>query len=75
MFDVRNNISKQVIEEVKMHMQEYVFKTIIPRNVRLCEAPSFGKPAFFYDRTSKGTISYLKLAKELIEKHQQKVDV
>lgn len=73
MFDVRNNISRQVIDEVKMHMQEYVFKTIIPRNVRLCEAPSFGKPAFLYDRTSKGTISYLKLAKELIEKHQQKV--
>ncbi len=72
MFDVRNNISKQVIEEVKMHMQEYVFKTIIPRNVRLCEAPSFGKPVFLYDRTSKGTISYLKLAKELIEKNQQK---
>jgi chromosome partitioning protein len=70
MFDVRNNISKQVIEEVKMHLQEYVFKTIIPRNVRLCEAPSFGKPAFLYDRTSKGTISYLKLAKELIEKHK-----
>ncbi len=72
MFDVRNNISRQVIDEVKMHLREYVFKTIIPRNVRLCEAPSFGKPVFLYDRTSKGTISYLKLAKELIEKHQSK---
>jgi len=70
MFDVRNNISRQVIEEVKVHLKEYVFKTIIPRNVKLCEAPSFGKPAFLYDRTSKGTISYLQLAKELIEKHQ-----
>lgn len=74
MFDVRNNLSKQVIEEVKMHLQEYVFKTIIPRNVRLCEAPSFGKPVFLYDRTSKGTISYLKLAQELIEKHQESSD-
>lgn len=73
MFDIRNNISKQVIEEVKLHVQEYVFKTIIPRNVRLCEAPSFGKPIFLYDRTSKGTISYLQLAKELLEKHKSKV--
>ncbi|MBT3225529.1 MAG: ParA family protein [Deltaproteobacteria bacterium] len=70
MYDVRNNISKQVIEEVKLHLKEHVLETVIPRNVRLCEAPSFGKPAFFYDRTSKGTVSYLKLAKELLEKHQ-----
>lgn len=74
MFDVRNNISRQVIDEVKIHLQEYVFGTIIPRNVRLCEAPSFGKPVFLYDRTSKGTISYLQLAKELIEKHQAEVN-
>ncbi len=70
MYDVRNNISKQVIEEVKIHFQDYdyVFKTIIPRNVRLSEAPSFGKPVFQYDRTSKGAISYLKLAKEFLAK-------
>jgi len=73
MYDGRNNISRQVIEEVKLHMREYVFNTFIPRNVRLCEAPSFGKPAFFYDRTSKGTISYLQLAKEILEKHQKRV--
>ncbi len=72
MFDGRNNISKQVIEEVKLHMHEYVFNTYVPRNVRLCEAPSFGKPVFFYERTSKGTISYLQLAKELLEKHREK---
>jgi len=66
MYDVRNNISKQVIEEVKIHFREYVFKTIIPRNVRLSEAPSFGKPVFLYDRNSKGAISYLKLARELM---------
>jgi len=71
MFDVRNNISKQVIEEVKLHLKEHVLETVIPRNVRLCEAPSFGKPVFFYDRTSRGTVSYLQLAKELLEKHQQ----
>ncbi len=68
MFDIRNNISRQVIEEVKAHFQGNVFRSIIPRNVRLCEAPSFGKPVFLYDRTSKGAISYLKLAKELLEK-------
>ncbi|MFH2132833.1 MAG: AAA family ATPase [bacterium] len=71
MYDVRNNISKQVIEEVKLHLKGHVLETVIPRNVRLCEAPSFGKPVFFYDRTSKGTVSYLQLAKELLEKHQQ----
>jgi len=69
MYDVRNNISKQVIDEVKAHFQDQVFTTVIPRNVRLSEAPSFGKPVFLYDRTSKGAISYLNLAKELLEKH------
>ena len=73
MYDVRNNISKQVIEEVKAHFHEYVFRTIIPRNVRLSEAPSFGKPVFLYDRSSKGAISYLKLAKELLKKHKGEI--
>ena len=68
MFGIRNNISRQVIEDVKVHFQGNVFRSIIPRNVRLCEAPSFGKPVFLYDRTSKGAASYLKLAKELLEK-------
>lgn len=70
MFDIRNNISRQVIDEVKMHFQGKVFQTLIPRNVRLCEAPSFGKPVFLYDRSSKGAISYLKLAQEVIKKNQ-----
>lgn len=74
MFDVRNNISKQVIEEVRLHLKDQVLNTIIPRNVRLCEAPSFGKPVFFYDRTSKGTVAYLQLAKELLEKDRRKND-
>ncbi|MDX2469902.1 MAG: AAA family ATPase [SAR324 cluster bacterium] len=68
MYDVRNNISKQVIDEVKVHFKDEVFSTVIPRNVRLSEAPSFGKPVFLYDRTSKGAIAYLNLAKEVLEK-------
>ena len=68
MYDVRNNISKQVIDEVKAHFKDEVFSTVIPRNVRLSEAPSFGKPVFLYDRTSKGAIAYLNLAKEVLEK-------
>lgn len=68
MYDVRNNISKQVIDEVKVHFKDKVFESIIPRNVRLSEAPSFGKPVFLYDRTSKGAISYLRLAKELLHR-------
>lgn len=71
MYDIRNNISRQVIDELKVHFEGSVFKSIIPRNVRLCEAPSFGKPVFLYDRTSKGAISYLKLAKEIIQKNRK----
>lgn len=70
MYDVRNNISKQVIDEVKIHFKDQVFKSVIPRNVRLSEAPSFGKPVFLYDRTSKGAIAYLNLAKEMLAKHR-----
>ncbi|MDT8445938.1 MAG: AAA family ATPase [bacterium] len=70
MYDVRNNISKQVIDEVKIHFKDQVFKSVIPRNVRLSEAPSFGKPVFLYDRTSKGAIAYLSLAKEMLAKHR-----
>lgn len=70
MYDVRNNISRQVIEEAKIHFKEHVFDTVIPRNVRLSEAPSFGKPVFLYDRASKGAVAYLMLAKELIQKHR-----
>lgn len=72
MYDIRNNISRQVIDELKIHFEGRVFRSIIPRNVRLCEAPSFGKPVFLYDRTSKGAISYLKLAKEIIQKNTKK---
>jgi chromosome partitioning protein len=66
MFDVRNNLSHQVANEVRKHFKDKVFKTIIPRNIRLSEAPSHGKPALLYDIHSKGAESYLGLAKEIM---------
>jgi chromosome partitioning protein len=66
MFDGRNNLSHQVAHEVKRHFKEKVFKTIIPRNVRLSEAPSHGKPVLLYDIHSKGAESYLNLAREIM---------
>ena len=66
MFDVRNNLSHQVAEEVQSHFKDKVFKTIIPRNVRLSEAPSHGKPILLYDINSKGAESYLDLAREIL---------
>ncbi|NVO00248.1 MAG: ParA family protein [Geobacteraceae bacterium] len=68
MFDGRNNLSKQVEEEVREHFKDKVFRTVIPRNVRLSEAPSHGKPIILYDITSRGATAYLELAKELIER-------
>ena len=66
MFDGRNNLSHQVAREVKSHFKDKVFKTIIPRNIRLSEAPSHGKPALLYDIHSKGAESYLNLAREIM---------
>lgn len=68
MYDARNNLSLQVEEEVRNHFKEGVFTTIIPRNVRLSEAPSHGKPILLYDIKSKGAQSYLDLARELISR-------
>ncbi len=68
MYDSRLRLSNQVAEEVNKHFQQMVFKTIIQRNVKLSEAPSFGQPAILYDADSRGTVNYLNLAKELIEK-------
>jgi chromosome partitioning protein len=66
MFDSRNNLAHQVVREVQGHFGNRVFKTIIPRNVRLSEAPSHGKPVILYDVHSRGAESYLNLAKELL---------
>jgi chromosome partitioning protein len=66
MFDSRNNLSHQVADEVRKHFRDKVFKTIIPRNIRLSEAPSHGKPVLLYDIHSKGAESYLNLAKEIM---------
>ena len=68
MFDGRNNLSKQVSEEVKRFFADRVFDTVIPRNVRLSEAPSFGKPIILYDINSKGCASYMDLAREMIRR-------
>ena len=67
MFDSRLNLSKQVAEDVKGTFSEKVFKTIIPRSVKLSEAPSFGKPIILYDVVSTGAIRYMELAKEILE--------
>lgn len=67
MYDPRTNLSQQVVADVKQFFQNKVFSAIIPRNVRLSEAPSFGKPINLYDRTSSGGTSYEQLANELIQ--------
>ncbi len=66
MFDGRNNHSQEVVREVRSHFGELVFETVIPRNVRLSECSSFGKPIMLYDIESKGSLAYLNLAKEMI---------
>lgn len=69
MFDTRLRLSKQVVEEVKMHFQDMVFDTIINRNTRLGEAPSFGKTIIMHDAASIGAINYLNLAREILDKN------
>jgi len=69
MFDVRLNLSKQVVEEVKTHFQQMVFDTIIHRNTRLGEAPSYGNSIIMYDASSTGAINYLNLAREILQKN------
>jgi chromosome partitioning protein len=70
MFDDRNNLTKQVAADLKEFFKDEVFQTVIPRSVRLAEAPSFGKPILTYDPRSKGAESYIKLAKEILD-HEQ----
>lgn len=69
MYDGRLRLSNQVVEEIKNHFESLVFDTIIHRNTKLGEAPSFGKPALMYDTDSTGAINYLNLAKEILQKN------
>jgi chromosome partitioning protein len=69
MYDGRLRLCNQVVNEVRKHFEELVFTSIIHRNTRLSEAPSFGKPAILYDADSKGAINYLNLAKEILQKN------
>lgn len=71
MFDGRNNLSHQVADEVRSHLGDCTYDTVIPRNIRLSESPSFGKPIVLYDVYSKGAVSYLDLAREVITKNEQ----
>ena len=70
MYDSRLNLTNQVVGEVKKHFPKKMFKTVIPRNVRLSEAPSFGKPVIYYDKTSRGAEAYESLAAEMISRHK-----
>lgn len=72
MFDSRNNLCHQVAGEIRHHFNDKVFQSVIPRNVKLSECPSHGKPILLYDVNSKGAISYLGLAKEIIQKNENK---
>ena len=73
MFDSRNNLANEVVKEVRTHFGDKVFQTVVPRNVRLSECSSFGKPIVLYDIDSKGCLAYLNLAKELLSKNQHLV--
>jgi chromosome partitioning protein len=69
MYDGRLRLSNQVVEEIKNHFEDLVFNTIIHRNTKLSEAPSFGKPVIMYDAVCSGTVNYLNLAKEILQKN------
>jgi len=70
MFDPRNNLANDVSGQLLIHFPQKVYRTIIPRNVRLAEAPSHGKPVIQYDKTSRGSLAYLALAGEILRKHE-----
>jgi chromosome partitioning protein len=71
MFDRRNSLSEQVLQDVRGTMGNLVYDTVIPRNVRLSEAPSYGKPALLYDLKCAGSQAYLRLATEVIRRERQ----
>ena len=70
MFDARNNLSAQVDADVRSHFDGLVYDTVIPRNVRVSEAPSFGKPALLYDHKCSGSLAYMQLAGELVRRER-----
>ena len=69
MYDPRSTLTLQVSDELKRHYGDKVFDTVIPRNVRIAEAPSFGKPVLLYDPASRGAIAHLQFARELLERN------
>jgi chromosome partitioning protein len=71
MFDPRNNLSNEVSGQLLLHFGDKVFRTVIPRNVRLAEAPSFGKAALYHDKDSRGALAYLALAGEMIRREEE----
>lgn len=71
MYDARLRLSNQVVDEVKKHFQQMVFETIIQRNIRLSEAPSFGKPVLMYDVNSNGAVNYLNLSREILQNNDK----
>ena len=73
MYDMRTNLSNQVVKEVKRYFEDKVYKTVIPRNIKLSEAPSFGMPIIMYDAKSKGARAYEKLARELLKNTEEKL--
>jgi chromosome partitioning protein len=72
MHDVRNNLANEVSAQLITHFSDQVYRTVIPRNVRLAEAPSHGQPALQYDRLSRGAVSYLALASEVLRRNEQR---
>jgi chromosome partitioning protein len=70
MYDKRNSLSDQVAQDVRSHFGDKVYETVIPRNVRVSEAPSFGKPVLIYDLKCAGSQAYLKLAKEVVARER-----
>ena len=71
MFDPRNNLATQVVADVRQFMGDKVYDTVIPRNVRISEAPSHGKPVLLYDLKCSGSQAYLKLASELVQRERR----
>ncbi len=71
MFDPRNNLANEVSAQLIMHFKDKVFRTVIPRNIRLAEAPSFGLPALFHDKSSRGAMAYLALAGEMLRRNEE----